>query len=83
MSVAVNYYLGIARGQTENPGNVVARTSSGATAADVELRMQIDNGTGLTGLTKLDVDKALCLFRTYILSNWPTASGQGVDLPPL
>ncbi len=83
MSVAVNYYLYVARGKTDNPGNVTSATSSGATAGDIELRMQIDNGTTTTGLTKKDVLIALELFEQYIITNWPTGTGQGANLPAL
>lgn len=83
MSVAVNYYLYVARGKTDQPGNVTSATASGGTAGDIELRMQIDNGTGTTGLTKKDVLLAMELFEQYILSNWPTGSGQGTNLPAL
>lgn len=82
MSITQNFYLGIARGQTHNTGNVTVGTSSGATAADVELRMQIDNGTGKTGLTKKDVIIAMEVFEKFILSNGiPDGGTPGTDLP--
>ncbi len=83
MSVAVNYYLYIARGKSFGPGNITAATASGGTAGDVELRMQIDNGTSTTGLTKEDVILALKQFEVYILSNWPPSATAGTDLPKL
>lgn len=79
MSTPVNYYLGIARGQ--NQSSVVAAASTQGTGADVELRMQINNGTGLTGLTKEDVILALNMFRQQILSNGIQDGTAGADLP--
>lgn len=83
MSTPVNYYLYVARGKSNNPGNVTASTSTGGANGDVELRMQIDNGTTTTKLTKLEVLTKLKLFEQYIASNWPVASGQGTNLPAL
>ena len=83
MSVAVNYYLGFARGKTQNPGNIAIGLAPSGTAADVEVRMQIDNGTGLTGLTKQDVMLALELIEQYLLSNGIPGGATGTDLPKL
>lgn len=69
MSAAVNYYLGVARGKTQNPGNVGIATSSAGTSVDVELRTQIDNGTIETGITKEDVILALRAFEQFLLNN--------------
>lgn len=83
MSVAVNYYLGIARGKTQNPGNVAISTSATGTAADVEVRIQIDNGTSTTGITKDDVIMALRNFEQYIIGNGIPGGAPGTDLPKL
>jgi hypothetical protein len=52
---ALNYYLGLKRGDDTNPDNTVAGVASNGTGSDVELRIQIDPGTGATGITKEDV----------------------------
>ena len=83
MSVPVNYYLGIPRGKSMSPGSIAISTSATGTAADVELRMQIDNGTSTTGLTKDDVILALNVIRQYILSNGVPGGAVGTDLPKL
>ena len=83
MSVAVNYYMGIPRGKTQNPGNVAIATAPSGTASDVEVRMQIDNGTGLTGLTKNDVIIQLRAIEQYILGNGVPGGAAGTDLPKL
>ena len=54
MSTPVNYYIGLKRGPTGRDFDVVAGTSTAGSAVDVELRMQIDNGTNTTGLTRKD-----------------------------
>ncbi len=63
---AVNYYLGLKRGDSNNPGNVVAGTSTIGTAADVEVRIQIDNGTNTTGITRKDVAILLEMIERYV-----------------
>lgn len=83
MSVAVNYYLGIPRGKTQNPGNVAIATSASGTASDVEVRIQIDNGTSTTGVTKEDVYLALEVIKQYMLSNGVPGGSTGTDLPKL
>jgi hypothetical protein len=78
---ALNYYLGLPRGAGGAMGNVVAGTSSAGTAVDVEVRIQMDPGTGPTGITSLDVR---LLLKTII--NFMDSSGlnhAGADLPPL
>lgn len=76
---AVNFYAGFKREAQNNPNLVVAGTSSAGAAVDVEVRMQIDNGSALTGLTRKDVVVLLDQMKTYVLSNGgPTA---GAFLP--
>ena len=55
MSTPVNYYIGMKRGDPFNIQAVQTGTTTLGSAADVELRMQIDNGTTTTGLTRKDV----------------------------
>jgi hypothetical protein len=82
MSTPVNYYLYIARGK-EGVGNVTASASTGGTNGDIELRMQIDNGTTTTGLTKLDAIKAMEWFEAFISSNGLPSGSPGTNLPKL
>lgn len=77
---AVDYYLGWARGQGINPGQVVAGVASNGAASDVELRIQINNGTSNTGITRLDVINALQAIKAYLIGNVPSG---GADLPQL
>jgi hypothetical protein len=79
--MATNYYLGLRRGLDNNIGNVVAGTSSNGTSSDIELRMQIDPGTGATGLTRKDVNEALQVFLEFINSGGP--DGGGGNLPAI
>ena len=56
---ALNYYLGFQRGANGNPYLVTAGTSPAGTSVDVEVNIQINNGTSATGITCLDVRKIL------------------------
>jgi hypothetical protein len=78
---ALNYYLGLKRGQSNNTYNVVAGTASNGTSSDVEVRIQMNNGTNATGITSLDVELLLRTIRDYLNSNGLDAAG--ADLPPL
>lgn len=80
---AVNYYLGLKRGASANEGNVIPGLSSGGTAADVEVRIQINDGSNATNITKLDVDLLLETIERYIASNGIQVPPAGTDLPPL
>lgn len=82
---AVNYYLGLARGdEQKGVGAVVAGTASNGSSSDIELRMQINNGSNTTGLTKKDVMRAICILEQYIIGNGVAGgAGAGVDLPAL
>ena len=78
---AVNYYLGLSRGSNANPFNVVAGTASNGTGSDVEVRIQINNGTAATGITSLDVQLLLDTILDFINSSG--LNHAGADLPPL
>jgi hypothetical protein len=80
VSVAINYYLGLRRDQ-QHAGQVVAGTAPGGTNADVEVRMQIDNGTTTTGLTKMDAVRLLEIIEQYIEGNGVAGGLPGTDLP--
>lgn len=82
MSVAVNYYAGLQRGQDQT-GLVLVGTASGGTAVDVEIRMQIDNGTAKTGLTRMDVIRIMRVLEQYIDSGGQVGGQVGTDLPSL
>ena len=78
---ALNYYYGIARGQLDGVGDyVVVDTASGGTAADVELRVQMNNGTNPTSITLLEVCEFLETFKHY-LENLGLESLPGTDIP--
>lgn len=86
MSTPVNYYLGLQLGKDFNPENVVALSNASAgpangTAADVELRIQINNGTNATNITRKDVELMVELILAFIESNG--SAGAGANLPAL
>ena len=83
---ALNYYYGLSRGQNFNPENVVvtATTSAGpaqGTAADVEVRVQINNGSSASGITREDVRLLLLTVLEFFDGNG--AAGAGANLPGL
>lgn len=78
---AVNYYAGLKRGGSNKVFDVVSGTSSAGTAVDIEVRMQINDGTNATGITSLDVELALAAIREYINSSG--VNHAGANLPPL
>lgn len=80
MSVAVNYYLGIRRDQ-QHAGQVAVGTTTGGTNADIEVRIQIDNGTATTGMTKMDAVRLLEVIREYVAGNGVAGGLPGTDLP--
>ena len=80
MSTPVNYYMAVRRGVNNNPGSVTFATTTQGASADVELRMQIDNGTSTTGLTIMDVMKILELFEQTVVQRGITGN-LGLDLP--
>lgn len=79
---AVNYYIGGPRGINNNPGKLTVGTSSAGTAVDVEVRLQINNGSNATGLTRKDAVIILDLIEDFIEQGGITGS-LGTDLPPL
>jgi hypothetical protein len=78
---ALNYYLGLKRGFDNNPDNVVAGTSSNGTASDIEINIQINNGSTATNITREDVIAAMVVFAAFINGNG--AGGNGANLPAL
>lgn len=79
---ANNFYLGLTMGQahTANIGNVAAQASTNAgpaasTAADIEVRIQTDTGTGDNGNNRKTVVQALYLIIEYINSMGPDHAG--------
>lgn len=75
---AANFYYGVTRGQEINPSEVVVGVASNGAASDVELRVQTNNGTSATGITKIDVLIALKALLAYFESDSFYA---GNDLP--
>lgn len=65
---ALNYYLGVKRGDPLNTGIVNAGTATIGSAADVELRIQINDGINPSGLTRKDLENCLCVIQAYIES---------------
>jgi len=58
-----------------------AAATTAIEAVDVELRMQIDNGTATTGLRKFDVNVLLDVIEDYLNSNGVAGGAPGTDLP--
>lgn len=81
MSTPVNYYIGLKRGANSYADTVTVGTTTAGTAVDVEVRMQIDNGTGVTGLTRKDVVKILDLLEKYVIQGG--FDFKGTNLPAL
>lgn len=63
---AVNYYLGVKRGAPLNVHGVVAGTATAGTAVDVEVRLQINDGSNATGLTRKDAMLAMEILEAFI-----------------
>jgi hypothetical protein len=78
---AVNYYLGLKRGAPFNVHNVSAAATTAGTAADVEVRIQINDGSTATGITRLDVMKLLEILEAFVEGGGKNHDGQ--FLPPL
>lgn len=76
---AVNYYIGIKRQFSLIQGNVNAGTATAGTAVDVEVRMQINDGSTATGLTKKDVIVALDTLKKWVNENG--LNHAGANLP--
>ena len=83
---ANNYYLGIVQGVTNNIDSVQATSSVNAgpgagTAADVEVRIQTDPGSGPNSITRKQVVECLTVIIEFINSQNP--SNAGANLPAL
>jgi hypothetical protein len=80
---AVNYYLGFKRGATAaSPTiSIVTGTSSAGTAVDVEVRIQINDGTNATNITRKDVNILLDGIESFINSGG--LNHAGANLPAL
>ncbi len=72
---ALNYYLGVKRGAPLNVNLVVAGTSTAGTAVDIEVRLQINDGSNATGLTRKDAMIALEILEAYIEEGGNNHSG--------
>ena len=82
MSTPVNYYIGIARGNDQiNVDQLTVGTATAGASVDIEVRIQINNGTGLTNLNAADVIFALEMFKLYILEGNPWSSGANLPGP--
>lgn len=77
---AVNYYYGLKRGANANPGSVVVATSSQGTAVDVEVRVQINDGSNATNIKGIDAQIILEAIKNYIVQRGVTGS-LGTNLP--
>lgn len=78
---ALNYYLGLKRGAENKPEQVVASTAPAGTAVDVEVNIQINDGTNDTGITRKDVNTLLCTIEAFI--NGGGLDHAGANLPKL
>lgn len=78
---AVNYYLGLKRGAQDTPSQVVAGTSTAGTAVDVEVRIQTNDGSTATGITRLDAVLLMEIIEQFIESGG--LNNAGANLPVL
>lgn len=76
---ALNYFVGIKRNGALNVNNLNAGPATAGTAVDVEVRMQINDGSNATGLKRLDVIKALEVIQAFIQSSGN--NHDGANLP--
>jgi hypothetical protein len=77
--MSLNYYLGLKRGANFLPDKVVAGTSTAGTAVDVEVNIQITNGSTATGIRRKEVIQLLKVIEAYIQSGG--LQGAGTYLP--
>lgn len=77
--MTTNYYLGVQRGAPFTDSSITAGTSSNGASSDIEIRMQINNGSANTGLTREDTILALKLFTNFIAEGG--INGAGANLP--
>ncbi len=73
---AVNYYLGVKRGANLSINQVTAAASTAGTAVDVEVRLQINDGSNATGLTREGALLAMEVLESFIESGGNNHDGQ-------
>jgi hypothetical protein len=78
---AVNYYLGLKTNDSFEIAKVQDGTATVGTAADVELRIQINDGSNATNITREDVLSRLDLLAAFIAGGGH--NGLGANLPAL
>ncbi len=78
---AVNYYLGLKRGAPFNVNNVSFGTNTVGTAADVEVRIQVNDGSNATGINRLDVIKLLEIIEGAIAGGGNNHAGANLPIP--
>lgn len=79
---ALNYYIGFRRGAlSANPFLATTGTASAGTAVDLEVRIQMDNGSGPTGMTCKDVNILLDAIEGFVNSDG--LNHAGANIPPL
>ena len=84
---AVNYYLGLKVGDENNYEKVVTSSQVSAgpgngTSSDVELRIQINDGSNNIAITRKDVIEKLQVIMEFI-NGGGTRPGSGTNLPAL
>lgn len=78
---AVNYYIGLKRGGDLKQSSVTSGTATAGTAVDVEVRIQINDGSNATGITRNDVVLILEEVEAWIVSGG--LNHAGANLPVL
>jgi len=78
---AVNYYLGVKRGAALNVNQVTIGSATAGTAVDVEVRVQINDGSNATGINRFDVLKALEVIEAAIESGGNNHAGASLPIP--
>ena len=82
MSTPVNYYIGIARGNDQiNVDQLTVGTATAGASVDIEVRIQINNGTALTNVNDKDAVNALEMIRQFILEGNPFSAGANLPGP--
>ena len=76
---ALNYYLSLRRGANFRPEEVVAGTAPLGITADVEVNIQINDGTVNTGIRRKEVTQILRVIEAYIQQGG--LQGAGTYLP--
>jgi hypothetical protein len=78
---AVNYFWGGKRGVALNVNNLNSGSATAGTAVDVEVRIQINDGSNATGITRKDALLILEVIEAAIESGGINHDGQ--NLPAL